>query len=456
MRRQPARRPLTRREAAKVAGAAAVVAGIAPRIGSVRAASDQVAFGLIGAGSHGQYLIQRLNGIGSGRCVAICDVHEGNLHKAVQMSNAKPQACADYRQLLARQDVQAVIVATPLHTHFPITRDALLAGKHVFCEPPLVFKPQEIEPLRRIAAERSSQTLQVGFQRRYSQFYQTARQMASKGMLGEVTEIQAQWNRDSAWTMQLDRPRDRNWRLFREFSGGIAAELASHQIDIANWVFADSPEFVAGVGSLDWHKDGRDIYDTVSLILKYPAGRKLICSYSSMSRHLPCFGGTRSGPAEVIMGSEGSIEITVASEEGDGIGMWFYEPPAAKLTKSAEQKEIAKIAGATVGTSARSARGFPILFARDQISGNESFFQRELKYARRWLYSKGIMVPSEDRSPVDAQLDGFFESCRTGRSPKADLDAGLDASVAVMLSNLAMDEGRRVNFTEMAKLSKIY
>ncbi len=433
------------------AAGAAVAAGVAPD--TLKAAPDQVPFGLIGAGARGQSLIQRLNGIGSGRCTAICDVDEGSLRKAVQVSRARPQAFTDYRQLLARQDVQAVLIATPLHTHFPITRDALLAGKHVFCEPPLVFKPQEIEPLRRLAAERSSQILQAGFTRRYSQFYQTARQMASKGMLGEVTEIQAQWNWDSAWTMRPDVPRERNWRLFREFSGGIAAEMASHQIDIANWVFADTPEFVTGVGSLDWRKDGRDIYDTVSLILKYPAGRKLTCSYSSMSRHLPCLGGARSGPAEVIMGSEGSIEITLGTGDADGIGLWFYEPPASKLTKSAEQIEIAKIAGATVGTSARSSRGFPILFARDQISGNESFFERELKYARRWLYSKGIMVPYEDRSPVDVQLDAFFESCRTGKPPKADVDAGLEASTAVILSNLAMDEGRRVQFTEIARLA---
>jgi predicted dehydrogenase len=398
---------VTRREAVIAAGVAV----------QAWAASDAVPFGLIGCGTRGQRLIEHLNRVQSGRLIALCDVYEPNLEKAARMTAAKPTRYSDHRRLLERNDVQAVLIATPLHTHFPIARDALLAGKHVFCEPPLVFRADEIEPLRKLATEHESRVIQVGFERRSSQFYQVARQMASKGMLGEVTEIQGQWNHDSRWTMIPDQPPERNWRLFRKFSGGIAAELASHQIDVANWVFGDTPEFVTGAGSLDWRRDGRDIYDTVSLIFKYPGGRKFTCSYSSTSRHLPYFGGARTGAAEVIIGMEGTIEITLGTDDQPAIGLWFYEPPAAKLTKSEEQKEMEKVAGATVISSARSMRGFPILFAKDQISGQERFLEREMKYARRWLFSKGIMEPAEQRHPGEAQLVEFFLCCRTGRSP---------------------------------------
>ena len=442
---------LTRRQVNHMAGAA-VAAG--PFIQKMRAAGDQVAFGVVGTGSRGQYLLERLNHLGSGRCVALCDNYEPHLSKAAQLTVGGPGRHTDYRHLLEQKDVAAVLIATPLHTHFPIARDALLAGKHVFCEPPLVFRPQEVHALRELAAARSAQTLQVGLERRYSQFYQTARQMASKGMLGEVTDIQAQWHRNPGWTMDPNQPRERNWRLFREYSGGLTAEFASHQIDVASWVFSDSPEFVVGVGALDWRRDGRDVYDNIALILRYPGGRKMTYSANSTSRHLPLFGGSRSGAGEIIMGTEGSIEITVGNADEPAFGLWFYEPPPAKEAKTEEQKEMMKIAGATVASAGRSARGLPIILAPDQFSGDESFLERELKYSRRWLYSKGIMVPREDRNPVDAQLDGFFTSCRTGKTPKADVDAGLDNASTVILANLAMEEGRRVPFSEMEKLGR--
>ncbi|MCX6633708.1 MAG: Gfo/Idh/MocA family oxidoreductase [Acidobacteria bacterium] len=439
---------LTRREAATLMAAGG------PLLRSAAAASEQVVYGVIGTGSRGEYLLRHLNGIGAGRCAAVADVYEPNLRKGIQTARSGKQGYADYRALLDRKDIDAVFIATPLYTHFPITRDALLAGKHVFCEKCLVFKPHEVRQLRELASARDNQILQVGLQRRYSMFYQTARQMVSKGMLGEVTEIHAQWNRNPGWTMLPDQPRERNWRLFREFSGGLTSELASHQIDVANWMFADTPEFITGVGSLDWRRDGRDVYDTIALILKYPGGRRMTCSASSMSRHLPFLGGSRKEFGEVIMGTEGSIEITVGDDEQPAIGLWFYEAGPVVTAPSDEQKEMAKAVGATITQSGRSPRGFPILFARDQISGEEPFFQREMKYARRWLYSKGIMVPQEERNPVDVQLETFLQSCRSGKQPKAGLETGLDDAAAVILANLAMDQGRRVYFNEMEKMAR--
>lgn len=437
----------TRRDLARTAGAAALAAGLGCGSGSRQAnpSANAVPFALIGAGDRGQQLIQRFNNLGSGRCVAVCDVYEPNLRKAVGMAAARPQPVPDYRAVLERKDVAAVLVATPLYTHFPITRDALTAGKHVLCEPPLVFKTEEIEALRKLAGERSSLILQTAFERRYSLFYQTARQMAAKGMLGEVTEIQAQWNRNPGWVMDPDAPRQRNWRLLREFSGGLTAELGSHQIDLANWVWSDNPAFVSGVGGLDWRRDGRDVFDNVSLVFKYGGGPRLLCSYSSTSRHLPFFGGVRSGPAEIILGTEGTIEITLGSGEQPSLGLWYYQRDV-KVTRTEDQEEMAKMVGATAARSGRSDRGFPVLFARDQISGEEPFLEREAKLARRWLYAKGIATPGEERPAVDVMLDSFFECCRTGKSPRAGLDPGLDASRAVILANQAMDEARRIPF----------
>ncbi|MDP3001288.1 MAG: Gfo/Idh/MocA family oxidoreductase [Bryobacterales bacterium] len=437
---------ITRRDASRMV---AVVPLAAPAI--VRAAPERLVFGLIGAGAWGQVLLGHANRIGSGHCAAICDVDEANLRKAAGLARDQPQPYSDYRQLLSRKDIQAVLVATPHYTHFPLTRDALLAGKHVQCEPPLAFKVEEIQALRDTAS-RTGRIVQVGLQRRYSRFYQTARQMAAKGFLGDITNIQAQWHRASERPLERGRSRESNWRFYREFSGGLTAELGSHQIDVASWMFNDAPEFVTGVGALDWKKDGRDVYDNVALILRYPEGRQMTWSAISTNKHLPIFGGARSEAGEIVMGTEGTIEITLGNQEQRAVGLWFYEPNKVKVSTAEAAKEIARVAGATVAsTPGGGFRGLPILLDRDQITGDESFLQREMKYARRWLYAKGIMAPEEDRHPVTAELESFFECCREDKRPKADLEAGLANSAAVILANRAMDEGRRVQFGELER-----
>lgn len=199
---------------------------------------------------------------------------------------------------------------------------------------------------------------------------------------------------------------------------------------------------------LDWEKDGRDIYDSIALIFRYPEGRQLTVSSISTNRHLPLFRGERSESGEVVMGTEGAIELTFGTGEERSFAMWFYDPAAPKVSKTEAQKEFARAAGATLGSSNGGMRAMPVLLAADQFTGEESFVQRELKWARRWLYSKGIMVPEEDRHPVQEQLGGFLECCRERTRPKADLEAGLRASTAVLMANRAMDECRRVQAAE--------
>jgi len=451
---------LNRRDFVKAAGVAAAAARLegAPAIQTVKAANNVVQYGVIGTGGRGQYLLRHLNTLDGCRCVAVCDIYQPHMEAAIKISRDKPKGYLDYRELLARTDVDAVIIAVPLYLHFPITRDALLAGKHVFCEKSLVFKPEEIHALRALAKEHPKQVLQVGLQRRYSKFYQTAKQMIDKGMLGKVTHIYAQWHRNPGWRMRKapdpKRQREWNWRLFREFSGGLTAELGSHQIDVATWMFGTEPEFVVGVGGLDFIKDGRDVYDNIQLIFTYPGGRKLMYSSISTNKHLPLFQGTRTEFGEVIMGTEGTIEITVGTDEEPAIGLWYYEPGPPTVEKAAGVKEKPVIAGATLASTGRGQIGLPLLFERDQITGKESFLARELKYARLWLYKRGIMVPEEDRNPVDVEMDEFFQCCRTGARPKADLEVGLADSTAVILANLAMDEGRRVYFHEIEKMGR--
>jgi predicted dehydrogenase len=448
---------LSRRDLLKTAGAVTAAAAAArvatPHIQGAKAATNAVAFGMIGTGSRGQYLLRHLSKLDSGRCVGLCDIYAPNLAKGIQAIGTKPKGYKDYRELLARQDIDAVLIATPLYEHFPITRDALLAGKHVFCEKSLVFKPEEVHALRKLAREHSKQVIQVGLQRRYSQFYQTAKQMIDKGMLGKVTHVNAQWNRNPGWRMNPDeRGKTSVWRLFREYSGGPTAELGSHQIDVADWMFGSSPEFVTGVGGNEFINDGRTVYDNIQLIFRYPKGQKMMYQSISTNKHLSIFGGTRTEFGETIMGTEGTIEITVGTDNEAALGLWFHEPGPPKAKPAGTAKEKAAVASATLTSTAAGRGGLPIMLSRDLVSGKEAFLEREMKFARLWLYRKGVMVPQEDRNPVDTELDSFFDATRTGKKPLADLEVGLADSAMVILANLAMDDGRRVYFNEMSKM----
>jgi len=445
---------ITRRQAVKVAGAAAVAA---PFISKMRGANDQVQFGMIGTGSRGTYLLKHLAKIDNGRCVALCDLRQEGLDLGVKTIGTNPKTFKDYRELLAQKDVDAVLVTTPLYMHFPITKDALQSGKHVFCEKSMVHKPEEVGALRALAAQHPKQTLQVGLQRRYSRFYQAVKDMVDKKVLGDVKHIHAQWHRNmvnkpsSLWTMKPGGKSNwANWRLYRDFSGGIVAELTSHQVDISDWMFGSTPEFVLGLGGLDTLKDGRDVYDNVQLIYKYSGGRKMTYSSVSTNSHLPLFNSTRSEMGEMIMGTDGTIHITVGDDTNPAIAWWYREPPKAEVAK-AGKTEPAKVAGATM-VAGPASKPIPILFDDLKLTGTEGFVEKEIKFARRWLYSKGVMIQEEQRNPVDNELEGFFQNCRDGKRPRADVEVGLADSTAVILSNLAMDQERKIQFSEIDKI----
>jgi predicted dehydrogenase len=392
--------------------------------------------------------------------VAIADLVEDNSRKGAEKIGTSPKLFKDYRELLADKNIDAVCIATPLFTHFPITRDALDAGKHVFCEKSLVFKPEEVHALRALANAKPKQVLQVGLQRRYSRFYDAAYQMVQKGLIGDVQHVYAQWHRGpmSAWRMKAqDAKQTReqwelaNWRLFRKFSGGLTAELASHQIDVADRMFGSHPEFVVGVGGLDSMKDGRDVNDNIQLIFSYAGGKKLIYSSNSTNNHCALFGGERTQFGEMIMGTNGTIHITVGTDSEPALGLWFIDPAGPK--KGGEKKEAAP-AGASLASTGKGQKGLPILLDRDQLTDKDSFLEKELKYARRWLYSKGVMLPEEDRNPVDVAMESFLNDCKRVSRPKADLEIGLSDSSSVILANLAMDEGRRVYYKEMETMGR--
>lgn len=285
----------------------------------------KVKLGVIGVGSRGSYLIQNIQSVKDKNpfeIVAICDNYEPNFQKATQLTEGKAKAFYDHRKLLELKELDAVIIATPLHQHAHITIDALDAGIHVFCEKAMA---RTLEDTRKMAEAhyRSGKILHIGHQRLYDPKYLKGMQMIHDGKIGSITQMRAYWHRNNDWRRKVpaDHPeleRQINWRLYNEYSCGLMTELASHQIQVANWAKQSTPVSVRGVGSINYWKDGREVYDNVALIYSYNDGTQLI--YDSMTSN------RQYGLEEQIMGDLGTLEMETNR-------LFLEHPPEPKKPK---------------------------------------------------------------------------------------------------------------------------
>jgi hypothetical protein len=172
-------------------------------------------------------------------------------------------------------------------------------------------------------------------------------------------------------------------------------------------------------------------------------------SGSSTTSHLPLFGGARAEQGEMISGTQGTVHITIGDgkmEANPPVAIWYKEPNPPKITTGNTKEKFQ--AGASFAL-ASGTRALPVLLSGDQMTGKESFLEKEMKFARQWLYAKNIMVPMEAKNPVTTSLEHFFNDVKTSGRPRASYEIGLEDSTSVILANRAMDEERRVLYSEM-------
>jgi len=149
---------------------------------------------------------------------------------------------------------------------------------------------------------------------------------------------------------------------------------------VADWMLNAPPKSVVGVGGIDYWKDGRDIFDNIQLVFEYPAGEKLLYSSITTNRHLEGRRIPGDGCREVIMGTDGAIELTLIPY---GDGMWFRDPMKEKMGEQEASKE-AWVAGATVADTIGQGDGLPIVPGiKDLNASNVGFIEREVEFAKR-------------------------------------------------------------------------
>ncbi len=236
--------------------------------------ADVLKIGVIGTGSRGKGIMSLIDENPNIEVIACCDVLDFRLKEGLSIAT-RAKGYSDFQKMLQDKAIEAVIISTPFSTHDEIAVAALEAGKHVYCEKTMSKGITEIQNVINAYKKSTGLVFQTGHQYHSSPLYQEAVRIIQGGYIGEVTAVHCQWNRNGDWRRPVPDPqfeRMVNWRMYKEYSGGLVAELMSHQIDFVNWFSGSVPARFAGFGGIDHWKDGRETYDNVHLLMEYPSG----------------------------------------------------------------------------------------------------------------------------------------------------------------------------------------
>lgn len=286
----------------------------------------RVRMGFIGSGIRGSELLASFLKDPGVTPVMVADVYTGCLQRAKEQTDGAIETTRDYRAVLDRKDIDAVVIATPDHWHKRMTLDALAAGKHVYIEKPLTWSIEE-GPEIIAAAARSKKLLQVGSGVKTSAVTAKAKELVKSGVLGKIMQVKMVNNRNTpegAWIYPIpldasektidwarfqgdraQKPFDPKvffrWRCWWEYSGGVATDLFVHMTSQLHEVMSvDAPTSVVSQGGLFRWKDGRTVPDFMTSIYEYP-GFLAELSVNQCNGYLP--------RAMYIAGTEGTLEV---------------------------------------------------------------------------------------------------------------------------------------------------
>ncbi|HEV7621688.1 MAG TPA: Gfo/Idh/MocA family oxidoreductase [Flavisolibacter sp.] len=259
-------------------------------------ANDRIRIGIIGLGIMGYNDLHAALQVPGIELAGVCDLYKGRLEHAKELYGNNLFTANDYHDLLNRKDIDAIMIATSDNWHARITKEALLAGKAVYCEKPMVQDINEGLPVIE-TQKKTGKTMQVGSQFVSNIVYAKAGELYRSGEIGKLNLIEASFDRQSAlgaweYTMPTDVSRETVdweryiagtpaqafdpkkffwWRNYRKFGTGVAGDLFVHLISGVHVITgAIGPDKIYSSGQLSYWKDGRDVPDVMTGILNYP------------------------------------------------------------------------------------------------------------------------------------------------------------------------------------------
>lgn len=286
-------------------------------------ANERILTGHIGVGGQGRGNLKRL----LDHAAAVCDVDQSHLAEAKKMVEKNGQKCdayGDYRRLLDRQDIDAVVISTPDHWHALPTIDACRAGKDVYCEKPLSLTIAEGRAMVQAARE-NGRIVQTGSQQRSAENFRLACELVRSGRIGKLQTVLVGipgpnhpgeplpdsdppevldydfWVGPAPWRPYNEKRVHYNFRFFRDYSGGQMTNWGAHHIDIAQWGMGmddSGPVEIEGKGNFHphgWH----EVTETCRVTHRYANGVTLVVGQDQDD--------IRKGTT--FVGSEGTIHV---------------------------------------------------------------------------------------------------------------------------------------------------
>ncbi len=446
----------SRREFLRVAAASSVVTGVAPGILTSKthelvrkaphkkySANDAIRLATIGFGGMGHGDTQTALRVDGVEFVAAADCYKGRLEHAKELYGKDLFTTLDYREILTRPDIDAVIIATPDHWHSRITIEALNAGKAVYCEKPMVQKIEEGAGV--LEAEKDTGNLLiVGSQRVSSLIYEKARDLYRSGAIGELNMVEAVLNRNSAtgawqYTIPPDaspetcdwetfvghapkRPFDLKrffrWRNYQDYGTGIPGDLFVHLFSGIHLVLdSNGPERVMSTGGLRYWIDGRDVPDIMLGLYDYPQTESHPAF--NMSLQVNFADGAGGGTQFRFIGNEGIITINSSN---------------TTLTKLAPQSEP----GYTIGTFTKDIR-------EQALSEYREKYPKLSRPELRGFTEEVFRAPGGYSDRFD-HFTNFFTAMRENGKVVEDGAYGFRAAAPALLTNVSYESRQIVEW----------
>ena len=449
MRARRSRRDFLKTVAAVTATAPTILRAQNPAASQIVSPNDRIRIAAFGMGIRAlQDMRSALKAPGV-ELAPVADVYDGRLTLAKELWGSHLFTTRDYREVLARRDVDAVVIATPDHWHSQMAVDAMKAGKDVYIEKPMV---QELEDGARVvdAARETSRILQVGSQHPSSIVYAKARELFRAGAIGELNLIEAWINRNSAtgaWqysippdaspqTIDWDRflghapkrpfepVRLFRWRNYRDYGTGIPGDLFVHLFTGIHFVLdALGPTRVVASGGLRHWNDGRDVPDVMLALF----------DYSKTPAH----------PAFTL-----SLKVNFAEGAGDNSAFRFVGPDGVLTigdnAVTLARRQPPKEPGETSDTFAKATREQFLKEYRVQYPGRPELRAR----------NDEVYAASPGYNSTDDHFSKFFDAVRTRRPVVEDAAFGLRAAGPALLANHSYFENRPIGW-DAEKMTRI-